>query len=147
MQFSIAAAIVFNNTSLPASDAIFCFQDWSFSAFLSIQKPQFLIALTLSETLTNELAPPSSLQQLRSFTPTQIAISNHHNIHHPYQQPQQPLYNHLFPSRQQFNNYSFVVSRSFLFIAPPKIAYWFFCFLYFCFGPSSFDFLFSSLNL
>jgi hypothetical protein len=72
MQFSIAAAIAFNNTSLPASDAIFCYQDWSFSAFLSIQKPQFLIALTLSETLTNELAPLSSLQQLRSFTPTQI---------------------------------------------------------------------------
>jgi len=74
MQFSIAAAIAFNNTSLPASDAIFCYQDWSFSAFLSTQKPQFLIALTLSETLTNELAPLSSLQQLRSFTPTQIIL-------------------------------------------------------------------------
>ena len=131
MQFSIAAAIVFNNTSLPASDAIFCFQDWSFSAFLSIQKPQFLIALTLSETLTNELAPPSSLQQLRSFTPTQIAISNHHNIHHPYQQPQQPLYNHLFPSRQQLNNYRFVGSRSFFLLLPQKLYIGFFVFCIF----------------
>jgi hypothetical protein len=61
MQFSIAAAIAFNNTSFPTSDVIFCFQDWSFSAFLSIQKPQFLISLTLSETLTNELAPLSPL--------------------------------------------------------------------------------------